>query len=85
MLDNIFGIDIYTCKQLIWKNNIDNFADAQAFARTYFKGCPEGYTDSEIDQATADDNVEFLNWLISDFDRETLPAGLESSVKDLLG
>ena len=85
MLDNILEIDLYCCKSLIWKNQINNFTDAQTFARTYFKGCPETYTAAEIDAATTDTNTEFLNWLISDFQSHlTLNDDLKTSVEALL-
>ena len=86
MLENLQDIDLYTCKYLIWKNEIDNFTDAQTFARNYFKGCPETYTNSQIDAATTDDNTDFLNWLISDLEtHRTMNADLKTDVQSKLG
>ena len=86
MLENLQDIDLYTCKYLIWKKQIDNFTDAQTLARNYFKGCPETYTNSQIDAATTDDNTDFLNWLISDLEtHRTMNADLKTDVQSKLG
>lgn len=86
MLDNIQDIDLYTCKYLIWKNQVNNFTEAQTFARNYFKGCPETYTNAQIDDATTDTNTDFLNWLISDLECQlTLNADLKADVEGKLG